>query len=61
MPTHNFAPKKWLDYFDKEEYIETDSGKHHIYVKGSSGPLIMCLHGGGYNGLTWSLFAVSYN
>lgn len=57
MPTHNFAPKKWLDYFDKEEYIETDSGKHHIYVKGTSGPLIMCLHGGGYNGLTWSLFA----
>ncbi|XP_066256685.1 protein phosphatase methylesterase 1 [Euwallacea similis] len=53
----NFSPLKWQYYFDKEDYIETESGKHHVYIKGSSGPLVLCLHGGGYNGLTWSLFA----
>ncbi|KAL1492927.1 hypothetical protein ABEB36_011091 [Hypothenemus hampei] len=53
----NFAPLKWHDYFDEEEFIQTDSGQHHIYIKGDKGPIILCLHGGGYNGLTWSLFA----
>lgn len=57
MSKANYSPLKWQDYFDKEEYIETSSGQHHIYVKGSAGPLIFCLHGGGYNGLTWALFA----
>ncbi|XP_060516070.1 protein phosphatase methylesterase 1 [Cylas formicarius] len=53
----NFAPIKWTDYFDSEEYIETSTCKHHIYSKGNQGPIIFCLHGGGYNGLTWALFA----
>ncbi|CAG9769117.1 unnamed protein product [Ceutorhynchus assimilis] len=54
---HDFAPIKWQKYFDKEEFIKTASGEHHIYIKGHEGPIILCLHGGGYNGLTWSLFA----
>ncbi|XP_030748392.1 protein phosphatase methylesterase 1 [Sitophilus oryzae] len=53
----NYSPVKWQEYFEKEEYITTPSGQHHIYRKGSKGPIIFCLHGGGYNGLTWSLFA----
>ncbi|XP_076261732.1 protein phosphatase methylesterase 1 isoform X2 [Rhynchophorus ferrugineus] len=52
----NYTPLKWQDYFENEEYITTPSGQHHIYKKGSKGPIIFCLHGGGYNGLTWSLF-----
>ncbi|XP_050314595.1 protein phosphatase methylesterase 1 isoform X2 [Anthonomus grandis grandis] len=56
IPKPDFTPLKWNDYFDKEEFIETSTGSHHIFVKGSTGPIILCLHGGGYNGLTWALF-----
>ncbi|KAH1029336.1 hypothetical protein HUJ05_002595 [Dendroctonus ponderosae] len=57
LSKQQFLPLKWQDYFDKEEYIDTVSGRHHVYIKGCKGPIILCLHGGGYNGLTWSLFA----
>nr|CAH7753241.1 unnamed protein product [Callosobruchus chinensis] len=52
----NFGPVKWSNYFDKEETIETSKGKFHVYSKGSEGPILLCLHGGGYSGLTWALF-----
>ncbi|KAJ8983892.1 hypothetical protein NQ317_000928 [Molorchus minor] len=54
----NFTPIKWSEYFDKEEKIETARGKFHVYSKGNEGPILLCLHGGGYSGLTWALFAV---
>lgn len=53
------GPVKWTSYFEEERFIETDSGNFHIYIKGNKGPILLCLHGGGYCGLTWSLFAVS--
>ena len=28
-----------------------------MYQAGSSGPLVYCIHGGGYTGLTWALVA----
>lgn len=31
----------------------------NVYSLGDKGPLLVLLHGGGYNGLTWALFAVS--
>ncbi|VEN42909.1 unnamed protein product [Callosobruchus maculatus] len=52
----NFGPVKWSNYFDKEEIIETSKGKFNVYSKGSEGPILLCLHGGGYSGLTWALF-----
>ena len=30
-----------------------------VYRLGDSGPILFLLHGGGFSGLTWSLFAVS--
>lgn len=32
-------------------------GTFNVYFKGDSGPVVFCLHGGGYTGLTWSLVA----
>lgn len=29
----------------------------NVYSAGKSGPVLLCLHGGGYTGLTWSLVA----
>lgn len=32
-------------------------GSFNVYSCGSSGPVVLCIHGGGYTGLTWSLVA----
>jgi hypothetical protein len=31
----------------------------HVYLRGSSGPVLLLLHGGGHSALSWALFAVS--
>ncbi|KAK9890860.1 hypothetical protein WA026_012205 [Henosepilachna vigintioctopunctata] len=54
----DFSPLNPTDYFDSVEQIETDNGIFNFYRKGKSGPILCCLHGGGYSGLTWALFAV---
>ncbi|KAL3267881.1 hypothetical protein HHI36_007021 [Cryptolaemus montrouzieri] len=54
----DFTPLKPTEYFDTEEKVQTVNGNFHIYRKGNSGPVLCCLHGGGYSGLTWALFAV---
>lgn len=30
-----------------------------VYVKGTSGPVLLLLHGGGHSALSWAVFAVS--
>mmetsp|Transcript_17995 Transcript_17995/g.32030 ORF Transcript_17995/g.32030 Transcript_17995/m.32030 type:complete len:382 (-) Transcript_17995:19-1164(-) len=49
----------WEMYFDKSEdlALEGRGGSFRVYTAGSSGPVVFCLHGGGYTGLTWALFA----
>lgn len=32
-------------------------GRFNVYTAGSTGPVVLCIHGGGYTGLTWSLVA----
>ncbi|KAG1657012.1 hypothetical protein FOA52_012013 [Chlamydomonas sp. UWO 241] len=32
-------------------------GSFNVYSAGASGPIVLCIHGGGYTGLTWSLLA----
>lgn len=34
-------------------------GRCRLYLSGSTGPVLYCLHGGGYTGLTWSLVAAA--
>ncbi|KAL5713236.1 protein phosphatase methylesterase-1 [Ranunculus cassubicifolius] len=54
-----YAPSEWLDYFDKEDDV-TIAGSDdvfHIYMAGSEGPVVFCLHGGGYSGLSFALSA----
>eukprot|EP01024_Parvocaulis_polyphysoides_P023742 TRINITY_DN21907_c0_g1_i1.p1 TRINITY_DN21907_c0_g1~~TRINITY_DN21907_c0_g1_i1.p1 ORF type:complete len:382 (+),score=49.69 TRINITY_DN21907_c0_g1_i1:102-1148(+) len=48
----------WDQFFDEIKQVEIqDCGKFQIYCAGNSGPLILCIHGGGYTGLTWALLA----
>jgi hypothetical protein len=32
-------------------------GRFSVYVAGTSGPVVLCCHGGGYTGTSWSLVA----
>lgn len=59
MSRVDFKPILWTNYFQNQFTVETDDENFHIYSTGCTGPILLCLHGGGYSGLTWALFAVS--
>ncbi|KAK2076011.1 hypothetical protein QBZ16_001347 [Prototheca wickerhamii] len=52
-------PTLWKRYFDDEGVVQVPERalNVHYYRRGSEGAAILCLHGGGYSGLTWSLVA----
>lgn len=54
-----YLPLNWSGYFDKEKdvTIEGSNNVFHIYEAGSEGPVVFCLHGGGYSGLSFALSA----
>lgn len=54
-----YAPLDWVGYFDEEEdvCIPDSTNVFHIYKAGSEGPVVFCLHGGGYSGLSFALSA----
>ncbi|KAH0460458.1 hypothetical protein IEQ34_011121 [Dendrobium chrysotoxum] len=54
-----YSPLDWFGYFDKEEdiVIEGSNNVFHIFEAGSEGPVVFCLHGGGYSGLSFALSA----
>ncbi|CAO2834174.1 unnamed protein product [Amaranthus hypochondriacus] len=54
-----YAPLDWSSYFDQEDDIcipETEN-VFHVYKAGSEGPVVFCLHGCGYSGLSFALSA----
>ncbi|KAG6521771.1 hypothetical protein ZIOFF_018897 [Zingiber officinale] len=54
-----YAPLQWPDYFDKEDDVRVPGSDNifHVYMAGSGGPVVFCLHGGGYSGLSFALSA----
>lgn len=49
----------WPAYFDDclSVCCPSRNAVFNVYIAGSQGPVILCLHGGGYTGLSWSLVA----
>ncbi|KAL5993277.1 hypothetical protein ACLOJK_014201 [Asimina triloba] len=47
-----YSPLEWKGYFDQEDdvTIPESNDVFHIYTAGSEGPVVFCLHGGGYSG-----------
>jgi hypothetical protein len=39
--------------------MHTELCVHRVYLAGSSGAVLFCLHGCGYTGLTWALVAAA--
>ncbi|XP_056164893.1 uncharacterized protein LOC115686801 isoform X2 [Syzygium oleosum] len=54
-----YSPVDWNEYFDREEdvVIPESNDSFHVYVAGEEGPVVLCLHGGGYSGLSFALSA----
>ncbi|XP_054717234.1 protein phosphatase methylesterase 1-like [Uloborus diversus] len=56
----DYTPVSWDKYFDTYRDVKiSDGSTFRVYLKGSSGPLLLLLHGGGYSGLTWALLSTS--
>ncbi|KAK5639689.1 hypothetical protein RI129_012181 [Pyrocoelia pectoralis] len=51
------SPVKWSKYFSKQESLHINDNTFNIYCCGSTGPVLLLIHGGGYSALTWALFA----
>nr|CAG4637085.1 EOG090X07NZ [Ceriodaphnia reticulata]SVE72988.1 EOG090X07NZ [Ceriodaphnia reticulata] len=55
----DYTPIHWSRYFTSREkvVVNEDGDTFQIYRRGSSGPLLFLLHGGGFSALSWALFA----
>jgi protein phosphatase methylesterase 1 len=57
--SRDFTPLSWTEFFDEKRELHIgDVDKFNVYLKGSSGPVFLLLHGGGYSRLTWACMAV---
>ncbi|XP_003579844.2 protein phosphatase methylesterase 1 [Brachypodium distachyon] len=56
---HKYEPLDWSAYFDEERpvVIPDTEDVFNVYMAGSEGPVVFCLHGGGYSGLSFALAA----
>ncbi|KAA0039282.1 hypothetical protein IC582_020510 [Cucumis melo] len=57
--SQKYLPQDWLGYFDREDDISIPNSNEvfHVYMAGKEGPVVFCLHGGGYSGLSFALSA----
>ncbi|XP_050545243.1 protein phosphatase methylesterase 1 isoform X2 [Daktulosphaira vitifoliae] len=56
----DLSPISWNKYFENRRIVEIDGNKFMTYSLGESNSvLIVLLHGGGFNALTWSLFVTN--
>lgn len=55
----DYDPLPWDTHYDTSEDIQLDLNTFHIYTRGTEGPILVLLHGGGYSALTWAEFSVS--
>ncbi|KAL0351266.1 UNVERIFIED_CONTAM: protein phosphatase methylesterase 1 [Sesamum calycinum] len=51
--SQKYAPLDWSDYFDQEDDVCIPDSEN----AGTEGPVVFCLHGGGYSGLSFALSA----
>ncbi|CAI5504693.1 unnamed protein product [Closterium sp. Naga37s-1] len=53
-----FEAVGWQEYFEEEESVTVANGDvFHVYRAGRTGPVLLCLHGGGYAGASFAVAA----
>ncbi|KAL1815576.1 hypothetical protein ACET3Z_018150 [Daucus carota] len=57
--SEKYSPLNWSAYFDQEDDVSIPESDDifHVYTAGKEGPVVFCLHGGGYSGLSFALAA----
>ncbi|CAK9269058.1 unnamed protein product [Sphagnum jensenii] len=57
--TSKYSELHWEGHFDEEKQIAIPDSVNtfHVYLAGSQGPVLFCLHDGGYTGLSFTLVA----
>lgn len=53
----DFTPVLWNKYFTDRSDVKVGENSFRVYRLGSSGPLLVLLHGGGFSALTWAVFS----
>lgn len=48
------APLSWSDFFDAKHDVDGLA----VYTAGSSGPIVLLLHGAGHTAMSWALVSV---
>lgn len=63
LPPHkrpkDYTPLSWDEFWDSREEIEVENDRYSYYSKGSDDAecILFLIHGGGFSGLSFSLFA----
>ncbi|XP_012268018.2 protein phosphatase methylesterase 1 isoform X2 [Athalia rosae] len=55
----DYDPVEWCPYFDESKDVKIEDDTFHLYIKGTEGPTLVLLHGGGFSALTWAEFTKS--
>ncbi|PWA99187.1 esterase/lipase/thioesterase family protein [Artemisia annua] len=57
--SEKYSPLDWKGYFDQEDDVSIPDSNDvfHVYTAGNEGPVVFCLHGGGYSGLSFAISA----
>eukprot|EP00276_Gloeochaete_wittrockiana_P011384 CAMPEP_0184650268 /NCGR_PEP_ID=MMETSP0308-20130426/7783_1 /TAXON_ID=38269 /ORGANISM="Gloeochaete witrockiana, Strain SAG 46.84" /LENGTH=297 /DNA_ID=CAMNT_0027083667 /DNA_START=101 /DNA_END=994 /DNA_ORIENTATION=+ len=51
----DYSPLSWEGYFDRQQFIEIGPDRFNVYFAGTTGPVLVLLHGAGHSALTWAL------
>ncbi|XP_063707953.1 protein phosphatase methylesterase 1 [Culicoides brevitarsis] len=57
----DYNPTQWNQYFEESRDVVTPRGTFRCYLSKkpqNPGPVVVCLHGGGYSALSWSHFSI---
>lgn len=52
----DYSPSDWAGYFERKEDVQVGDNVFRLYSKGTSGPVVLLLHGGGHSSLSWAVF-----
>ena len=52
----DYEPVSWSEYFENEHDVLIGEDSFHVYTSGSTGPLVVLLHGAGHSALSWAVF-----
>lgn len=57
----DYNPTEWSQYFAENRDVKTSRGTFRVYLSKQPqqpGPVVVCLHGGGYSALSWAHFSI---